>query len=57
MRWTRGAFGDKRIKKGFLFFPKVINNETRWLEFAEWEQKYVVDNAWISTKWIDNKEK
>lgn len=30
--------GDKRKRKTFLIFPKTINNECRWLEFAEWEE-------------------
>jgi hypothetical protein len=29
--------GEKRIRSGFLFIPKTIGGETRWLETATWE--------------------
>jgi len=32
--------GDKRVVKKFLFFPKIMGNELRWLEFAAWEEEY-----------------
>lgn len=60
--------GDTRIKSGFLWFPKIINNEWRWREYATWEQKYICyanfdcdncgriysfpDYMWTDTKWI-----
>jgi len=31
--------GDIRIKKAFLLFPKKLQNERRWLEYAAWEQR------------------
>jgi hypothetical protein len=42
MRWERKPreFGDIRIRKGFLFRPMHIANETRWLCFASWQEKY-----------------
>lgn len=30
-----------RIRTGFLFFPKRIEKETRWLEFAIWTEEYI----------------
>ena len=48
--------GTTRIKKGFLFFPKRISGITRWLEFAIWEEKYIIglyNNIWINERWID----
>ena len=35
----------KRQKTGFLWFPKRIGLETRWLEEATWEEQVVI---WIS---------
>lgn len=31
---------SKRVKSGFLLFPKTICRELRWLCFAKWEQYY-----------------
>jgi hypothetical protein len=43
--------------KGFLFFPKTINGETRWLEFSKWKKEYPIEDydyaTWESTKWLD----
>jgi hypothetical protein len=37
-------------KKGrFLLFPKTIGEETRWLEYTEWEEKIVSAMKW----WLD----
>jgi hypothetical protein len=54
MRWIRKEQEDTRIKMRFLFFPKTINNETRWLENAIWEQKFIHD-LWNYDKWEDSK--
>lgn len=32
--------GDTRRFSRFLWFPKTIGRETRWLERAEWEELY-----------------
>lgn len=34
-------FGDKKTKTKFLWFPTTLNDETRWLEIATIEYKYV----------------
>lgn len=40
MRWNKRpkkqepSAGDLRDREGFLFFPKTINRQTRWLERA-----------------------
>jgi NAD-dependent dihydropyrimidine dehydrogenase PreA subunit len=39
-----------RKKKQFLFFPKRIKNETRWLEVGIWEEIY--DAHWIAINWL-----
>jgi hypothetical protein len=55
---------EKRIRRGFLLLPKTIQHkgkrETRWLEFASWEQRFCGDGGgamgsfWQDRKWIDN---
>ena len=47
---------DTRIKQGFLWFPKVINNEIRWLTYQKWLQRYCVfweEAWWVDECWID----
>jgi len=65
MKWNEREYcglvkGKTRIKKGFLLFPKNINGEIRWLEFAKWEQKvieFMCENnvvlGWDNDDWID----
>jgi hypothetical protein len=56
MRWTDTPLDLKRIKSGFLFFPKWIKGETRWLEYARWEQEYKPHYGgpeWENIRWID----
>ena len=52
--------GDTRTKKGFLFFPKTLGNEKRWLEFASWVQVRGLvlghfagtEEAWVDDHWV-----
>lgn len=49
--------GDKRERTGFLYLPKTIGLETRWLEFASWREEYfptgyVGDSAWYPFEWL-----
>lgn len=37
---TGAKYGDKRVVRKFLWFPKSLLNETRWLEFAYIEERY-----------------
>ena len=46
--------GTLRIKRKFLFFPKIINGEFRWLEKAMWSELY--QYKWYTIKWIDWRE-
>ena len=43
MRFNRkaipGTLHSKRIVTKFLFWPKIITNEIRWLEFASWTER------------------
>ena len=50
--------GDFRDRGAFLFFPKTINGQTRWLEFATWTEKFVdatycTDGTvyWLPIRW------
>ena len=43
MRWKEKPepqWHDDRIKEHFLFLPKKIRNEWRWLEKAKYKQNY-----------------
>ena len=41
MRWKNPYIGDEKVVNlGFLFFPKTINNETRWWEKAHAVMRY-----------------
>lgn len=45
----------KRITK-FLWFPKRIRGETRWLEEATWEKTWYQSSDigwWYGDKWVD----
>lgn len=59
MRLKRPECGSRSINKGFLFWPKTINYETRWLEYAYWEQKvYYYQGGWDyeGTQWLSKDE-
>ncbi len=43
--------GDTRNRQGFLFFPRIIARELRWLTYEHWIQEYTVENH--SLQWID----
>jgi len=52
--------GTKRIVSKFLFLPKHIKGECRWLEYATFEQaciRGILDPilhwAWVDKRWID----
>lgn len=60
------GYGQKRVKTKFLFFPKKINYELRWLERAMWVQEvdynlYLYDYGltkvrkyfWQDVEWLD----
>lgn len=62
MRWkkkTPTEDGTLRTRTGFLWFPKTIGDETRWLETAEWEERHHVyhgydgmERWWEETQWV-----
>jgi len=60
MRWTSKETpteGDERVINRFLFFPKLLGEEWRWLEWAEYKQRYAVyeysSNCWEDKEWIN----
>lgn len=53
MRFYRPEVAATRIKGGWCIFPKTINGETRWLEWAEWEEQYrSYGYEWSAVRWI-----
>jgi hypothetical protein len=57
--------GDIRRVTKFLFLPKVINDELRWLEKATYRQMYEqvlnlsssgtgLENIWYDMSWVDD---
>lgn len=44
MRWITRNYknNDTRLRTNFLWFPKTINEETRWLERATRVEYYIV---------------
>ena len=49
---------SKRTKSGFLFFPRIVNDQLRWLCWATWIEIYHVAqysglDEWIASEWID----
>ncbi len=67
MRWKEYAELDHRIVRRFLLFPKNLDGETRWLEWATFEQvleeEYIgewgegvmwvwKDKHWVDEEWI-----
>lgn len=67
MRWTpeRPSIGERRLKKGFLIFPRQIRGQVRWLEFTSWIQIFqhftrsgkmgipIETTGWVDWDWND----
>lgn len=44
--------GEVRIRRKFLFFPKTILEETRWLEFCTFTEMFVdLGGDYICEEW------
>lgn len=57
MRWVEPTLeiGAVRECARFLWFPMTIDKETRWLEYARWQEqvmKRVVYLNFIPTYWL-----
>lgn len=50
MRWTKPTprEGDRRVVQKFLFLPKCLDGEWRWLERAKIVQRYIDHEAMVS---------
>lgn len=62
MRWPsprprKPAHWDNRIREGFLWIPKRLDGEWRWLERAAWRQFFDDPEGdsgmWRSIAWYD----
>lgn len=59
MKWKHEPspkYGDIRYQVKFLWFPKTIKNETRWLTTACIEQRVNQDYKWVDINWEDKDE-
>jgi hypothetical protein len=49
-----------RVRTGFLFFPKKINNEIRWLENVKWSERFFYAgyeySNWSGMLWLTDDE-
>jgi hypothetical protein len=57
MKWKRDKEydGELRIIRKFLWFPKTLDYETRWLEFANIKQEFQAGymlNYWEDISWV-----
>jgi hypothetical protein len=58
MKWNKHEphFHEMRIIKKFLWFPKTLDGETRWLETCHIEQRYYLPNGygcWKDIRWVE----
>lgn len=60
MRWKRPRHESERTVTAFLWLPKRIGDETRWLERATWLERYDAEayvmpgeTCWIERAWVD----
>ena len=50
---------DKNIISKFLWFPKRIGYQTRWLEWVTWKREYKYywwcdSGKWVDLDWVDD---
>jgi hypothetical protein len=59
MKWKvkYPTIGDTRIIKRFLFLPRCIEGEVRWLEFVKIKQMYKINymdaDSWYDIAFVD----
>lgn len=55
MRWQKqnNEEHQTRVRTKFLFLPKLIGNEYRWLERASWLQ-HQLWSAYTGWYWVDD---
>lgn len=58
MRWAKAPFTGERTRTGFLWLPRCIDGDVRWLERATWDERFEYpvsfdDGAfWRPVKWV-----
>ena len=58
MRWTDNEVNDIRQVTRFLWFSKTIGKETRWLEWATYEERFMegicflCPDYWKAVRWV-----
>lgn len=62
MRWQHPNADEERTRTAFLWFPKRIGDESRWLERATWIEVWQTYRAlallppeWVAIRWVDPK--
>ena len=59
MRWRtdRVKYGETRVVTKFLYFPKNIKGDVRWLEVGIFRQTYSMDfecaSIWLDICWLN----
>jgi len=60
MRWKRTPhlkYGTHRTRTAFLWLPKNIHREVRWLQWATWQETFYYTaryEFWYPDRWIDD---
>jgi len=52
MRWKTPSNSATRTRNKFLWFPKKIESDVRWLERAKWVEEYN-GSFWFPQYWVD----
>lgn len=52
----RPRVGQYRLRTRFLYLPVHLNNETRWWEWATYQECYCIYGYWYKTRWADPHE-
>jgi len=58
MRWSKkkkikAGLHEMKKKSGFLWWPKCIDHEWRWLERAQWRIRFTIANRWVDDCWVN----
>jgi len=55
MKWKTKLYssGDERVVTKFLFLPKRIGEDTRWLEWAKIRQEVIVGMGYLTTRDVE----
>jgi hypothetical protein len=58
MKCYQAPEGAWRVRRDFLIWPKTIESETRWLEWACWveRRRYGMYGHWLPERWSTRAE-